>query len=164
MWPFKKDRGLPGGKREVDGQISFTLTDEEDAAIRRFFSIMKGTGGEGELYIHPEAHRAMTAWALIGYAQDQVCRAENPAQNPEGFVQKALASAMKAYSLHPLPIYMFDMGCLFRMLDDEASARDSFQTFLRANQTFKPTESDRIALSNRDIDAAVLEARRSLGM
>jgi hypothetical protein len=115
VWPFKKkERHLPGFKQHADGQVSFTLTEEEETAIRRFFSMMKSSGDKGELYIHPEAHKAMTAWALIGYSQDQVWRAGNaPSNNQQSCFQNALGSAMKAYSIHPLPIYMFDMAaCL----------------------------------------------------
>jgi hypothetical protein len=49
------------------------------------------------------------------------------------------------------------------MLNDEASALDSFQIFLKAHQSFTPTELDAVILNNRDVDAAVHEARRQLG-
>jgi hypothetical protein len=59
---------------------------------------------------------------------------------------------------------MFDMGSLFEMLGERASARDAFQTFLSACRGFNPTELDTMILKNRDVDAALCEARKSLGV
>jgi hypothetical protein len=164
MWPFKKRSKLPGVEQYPNGQISFTLTDEEQAEINRFFRMMQESNQEteqGTLYIHPEAHKAMTAWALIGYAQSQVTLAEMAEKgvvDNDSCYRKALAAATKAYSLHPLPIYMFDMGCIFEMLGDTASALGAFRSFLESQRRFTPSDVDRITLKQRDIEAAVREA------
>jgi len=50
--------------------------------------------------------------------------------------RKALAAATKAYSLHSLPIYMFDMGCIFEMLGDTTSAQGAFRSFLECGALF----------------------------
>lgn len=164
MWPFPKKSKLPGVEQHSNGQISFTFTDEEEAEVNRFSQMMKGASQEteqGTWYIHPDAHKAMTAWALIGYAQSQVTLAE---MADKGVVdedlcfRKALAAATKAYSLHSLPIYMFDMGCIFEMLGNTASARGAFRSFLESQRTFKPSDVDRITLQHRDVEAAVREA------
>jgi hypothetical protein len=167
MWPFKKDWSVPGFKREPDGRISFKLTEDEEAEVRNFFAAVRNPEeSDGDWYIHPEAKRAMTAWALIGYSRSQVSLAEigAPNANRYEFLQKALAAATKAYSLHPLPIYMFDMGSLFEMLGDRASARDAFENFLDAHCRFNPSDLDSMILKNRDVDAAVREARKSVGV
>jgi hypothetical protein len=164
MWPFKKRSMLPGVDQQPNGQISFTLTDEEQAEVDSFFRMMKESSEEtkqGTLYIHPDAHRAMTAWALIGYAQHQVTLAEMAEKadvDKALCFRKALAAATKAYSLHSLPIYMFDMGCIFEMLGETASAKAAFRSFLEAQQKFKPSDVDRITLGQRDVEAAVEEA------
>lgn len=164
MWFFKKRSKLPGVKQQPNGQVSFTLTDEEQAEVSSFFRMMNESSQkneQGTWYIHPKAHRAMTAWALIGYARSQVTSAE---MADEGVIdkdvcyRKALAAAGKAYSLHSLPIYMFDMGCILEMLGDTASARDAFRSFLELHQKFTPSDVDRITLGQRDIEGAVEEA------
>jgi hypothetical protein len=164
VWPFPKKSNLPGVEQHSNGQISFTLTDEEEAEVNRFFQMMKGASQEAEQgtwYIHPDAHKAMTAWALIGYAQSQVTLAE---MADKGVVdkdlcfRKALAAASKAYSLHSLPIYLFDMGCIFEMLADTASAQGAFRSFLESQRKFKASDVDRITLRHRDVEAAVSEA------
>ena len=76
--------------------------------------------------------------------------------------RKALAAATKAYSLHSLPIYMFDMGCIFEMLGDTTSAQDAFRSFLESQRKFVPSDVDRITLAQRDVDAALSEARDRL--
>jgi len=164
MWSFKKKSKLPGVQQHPDAQVSFTLTDEEHAEVDSFFRMMRDSSQEGEQgtwYIHPEAHKAMTAWALISYAQSQVTlieMADSAIVDKNFCLRKALAAAGKAYSLHPLPIYMFDMGSILEMLGDTASARDAFRSFLELQRKFKPSDVDRITLKQRDVDAAVEEA------
>lgn len=166
MWPFSSKRDLPGIKRESNGELSFTLTAEEEAEVQRFFSAMKtASEDEGELYIHPDAHRAMTAWALIGYSQSEVFRAENAdpgVLSPDECISKALAAVTKAYSLHPLPIYMFDMGCIFEMCGEKSSAESAFSKFLELQRQFRPSDVDKIVLQQRDIEEAVRYARATL--
>ena len=168
MWPFNKKPKLPGIELHADGQISFTLTDEEEAEVNNFFRMLKDSSQESEqgmLYIHPDAHKAMTAWALIGYAQREVGLAESADKrgiDKDLCFRKALAAASKAYSLHSLPIYMFDMGCLFEMLGDTASAQGAFTSFLESQGKFKASDVDNITLRQRDVEAAVLEARKKV--
>jgi hypothetical protein len=84
MWPFSKKSRLPGVEQHPNGQISFTLTDEEEAEVNRVFQMTKDSRQEteqGTWYIHPDAHKAMTAWALIGYAQSQVTLADMANEN-----------------------------------------------------------------------------------
>lgn len=161
MWPFKKRLTLPGVEQHPNGQVSFTLTDEEQGEVDRFFRMMAESGQKDEQstwYIHPDAHRAMTAWALIGYAQSQVGSAEiadKGGVDKDLCFRKALAAATKAYSLHSLPIYMFDMGCIFEMLGDTASAHHAFTSFLESQRKFMPSDVDRITLGRRDVEAAI---------
>lgn len=165
MWSFNKKSKLPGVEQQSDGQVSFTLTEEEQGEVDSFFRMMRESSEEtqqGALYIHPKAHKAMTAWSLVSYAQNQVTLAESA---DKGIVdkdlcfRKALAAASKAYSLHPLPIYVFDMACMFEMLGDRASAADAFRSFLELHRNFRPSDVDRITLRQRDTDAAVKEAQ-----
>ena len=69
-----------------------------------------------------------------------------------------LAAAMKAYSFHAVPIYMFEMVCIFEMLGDTASAQKAFRSFLESQQEFKPTDVDRITLERRDVEEALRQA------
>lgn len=164
MWFFSKKSKLPGVEQHPDGQVSFTLTDEEQAEVDGFFRTMRESSEkteQGTLYIHPEAHKAMTAWALISYAESQVVLAEmsdKGAADKDLCFRKALAAASKAYSLHSLPIYMFDMGCMFEMLGDSAAASDAYRSFLEMQRKFKPNDVDGITLARRDVEAAVREA------
>ncbi len=168
MWPFIKNSKLPGIKPHQNGRVSFTLTDEEEVEVNRLFEMLKDScqeTGPGAWYIHPEAHKAMTAWALIGYAQSQVTLAEladGQVVDRNLCFRKALAAASKAYSLHSLPIYLFDMACILELLADTASAQDAFRSFLESQHKFKPSDVDRITLENRDVDAAIRQANQRI--
>lgn len=166
MWPFKKKSELPGVEQHPSGEVSFTLTDEEQAEVSSFFRAMEsGQDEEGTLYIHPEAHKAMTALALIGYAKQQVMLSGTGVDGvgKDHCNRKALAAAMKAYSFHSVPIYMFDMGCIFDMLGKKTSAAEAFRSFLESQKIFKPSDVDRIALRERDVAEAIRHARTELG-
>jgi hypothetical protein len=155
MW-FKKKSKLPGVERLPNGEVSLALTDEEQAEVDRFFRMMESGQTEGTLYIHPDAHKALTAVALIGYARSQVILSETA--DKDLCFRKALAAATKAYSLHCLPIYMFDIASIFELLGDNGSAQDAFRSFLRSQQEFKPSDVDRIALRERDVEEAIRQA------
>jgi len=159
MW-FKKKSTLPGIAQHADGQISFKLTDEEQAEVSSFFRALDEPREDGALYVHPDAHKALTALALIGYAKQQVILSETETEgaNRDSFIRKALAAATKAYSFHSLPIYMFDMGCIFEMLGETAPAQNAFRSFLQSQQTLAPSDVDRIALRGRDIEEAIKQA------
>ena len=162
MWPFKQKTALPGVERQPNGQIIFTITDEEQSEVINFFRMLNDPSQQdtGEMYIHPDAHRAMTALALIGYAKHQVILSENYTDHIDRdlCIRKALAAAMKAHSFHSVPIYMFDMGCIFEMLGDAPSAQDAFSSFLELQSVFQPSDVDCIALRERDVEEAIRQA------
>ena len=168
MWPFTQKSNLPTVEQGEEGQATLVLTEEEQAEIRNFFATFgkpEGAGSDESWYMHPAAYRALTAWALIGYAQDQVmfCEiADEDVVDRNTCLRKALEAARKAYCVHPLPIYMFDMGCLLEMLGDVSSADNAFRSFLESQQMFQPTSMDEIALKNRDVNAAIAEAQERL--
>lgn len=169
MWPFSKKPKLPGIEQHADGRISLTLTDEEKAEVNSFFQMMKDSDDEqeeGDWFVHPDLHKAMTAMALSMYAQTQVSLvklADEDAVDKQECLHKALAAAGKAYSLHALPVFMFDVACIFDMLGDNGSARDAFRSFLTSQEQFRPSDVDNIALSQRDVNAAIREARERIG-
>lgn len=166
MWPFTRKRELPGMHLEGDGRVLLTMTDEEKAEVRSLFAMIKGpNGGEGAWAIRDDFRYAMTAWALVSYSRSQVLlsdAADRGRVDRSLCLRKALAAATKAYSLHPLPIYMFDVGCLLEMLGETQSARNAFRTFLDRQSRFTPASADSSVLKDRDLDAAIAQARRSI--
>jgi hypothetical protein len=165
MWPFGKKLKLPGIEQKSNGEIEFTLTDEEEAEVNDFNKMLQESGQElvaGDLLLHPDAVKAMTAWALGGYARRQVKLAEESVAGKLR-LNKALAATMKAYSLHPLPIYMFDMGCVHALLGNTTLERNAFKIFLDSQATVKPSRLDSIVMTQRNIDAAIQTAHERLG-
>lgn len=165
MWPFDKHSNLPGIEEHQDGQLIFTLTDEEKAEINGFSQILKDSSGEteqGTWYIRRDAHKAFTALALSSYGRSQMRVAEiagKDTANRDLHLRNALAATSKAYSFHSLPIYMFDIGCILGMLGDTTSAQDAYKLFLESEQKFVPSDEDTVVLKQRDMGAALREAR-----
>ncbi len=169
MWPFEKTSKLPGVEYQANGQVSLTLTDEEENEVNGFFRLLRDSSqetAEGTWYIHPEARKAMTARALTSYAQHQISLADitnnKGVTDGKNYFRKALAASLKAYSFHSLPIYMFDMGCLFEMLGDTTSAKNAFRSFLESQRKFEPSDIDRITLAERDVEEAIKMAREKV--
>ncbi len=167
VWPFGKKRELPGVEQQPDGRISFTLTDEEKAYIDGFLDMIakeahassQETKEEGAWYVPADFKDAAAAWQLIDYAKLQVKLADADEADKELCFRKALAAAAKAYRFHPLPIYLFDVGCILDMLGDPDSAQISFRSFLELQRDFKVSELDKIFLKQRNVESALRQAR-----
>lgn len=149
MRPFTTSRPkLPGLEHHPDGRVSFTITDEEKAHVDRFFQMMADSNQdteEGKWYMRSDLQQAAVAWQLMDYALSQVRLtevADKDKVDKHSCLHKALAAALKAHSLHPLPIYLFDTGCIFERLEAPDSARDFFGLFLDAQRNYKASEAD----------------------
>lgn len=149
MWSSNaKGPKLPGVEQHPDGRVSFTLTDEEKAHIDRFFQMISDGNQdteEGSWYIRSDFQQPAIAWQLMDYALSQVRLtelADKDRVDKTLCLHKALAAAMKAGSIHPLPIYMFDTGCIFERLGATDSARDMFRLFLESQRNYKVSDTD----------------------
>jgi|SRR5271157_149843 len=171
MWPLSRQHSYPGVQEHPNGEITFSLTEEEaresDQALKAF---------EG-LLVHPEAAERIRdgtiAVALSRYAKNLVTthcvgiteseyRANRRAF--EAAIEKAVAAEWKASSLCPLPIFLYHRASFLQMLGMKTQAKELFASFLRRHSEFKMDQVDR-ALSNyegTDIDRALLHASQEI--
>lgn len=138
--------------------VHLAFTDKEAAAIRttldRYAAIANEEAPEGTSVIVPEkAIDAITAKALAEYVEDLMRELDEC--EPEEMLMimdQAIKAQMKAYAVHNLPVYLFQVGGMFELLGDDASAKEFFGLFLRMQEEFRPDRIDTIFLNSTHFD------------
>jgi hypothetical protein len=163
MWPFKKKQQLPGFQRTVKGDLTFDITEEEQQEIDILFDMLK------DHRVHPDAAdtltRGITARGLANFAENQIMWAgfDSQKDNRDKLINKAIASIGKAYSIYPLPIYLYDLACcLYMTANGHKRAANTFKLFLERQGEYKPGPLDDVFMRDRDIDEARKDAVQKL--
>lgn len=163
MWAFKHKPDLPGITISENGELTFELCDDEKDEVQivmrdfeektkdRFFR-------EDEL---DEIERGFIAWALYTYACNQAALVayDSTADEAKCHVTNAASAALKAYSIHPLPIYLYDYGFFMGMLTEEEIAKEVFSRFLDLQAQYVPSQVGQLFLKRRDVQDAINFAR-----
>jgi hypothetical protein len=147
---------LPGVSRDHDGRLMFTLTSEEQKEVHYFFQLLIDEHIALRTDYADNIEKAVVAQALLSYARGQVGLAEI-ADLEERILalRKALASIAKASTFHKLPIYTFDLGCVFELLEQKDIAAECFREFLQRTEHFLPSDVDNFSLKQRDVELAI---------
>lgn len=169
MWPFFGKMNLPGFKRDNRGNIIFELTQEEKEEIQKVIDTLTKRS-DGEYVVKKESvkeiQREMTVLGLFFYAKDQIMKSKfDSNKDKKGeFINKAIASILKAYHFCPLPIYIYDMACFMEMNGKNEEAKDVFKNFLELQSNFLPSQSQEMLLSAqaRDIEEAIKDAKEKI--
>ena len=143
----------------------FEFTEEEIHEIQKAFDMLKSP--DGETVVHPEVadeiQQAMITMGLCNYAKHQIIQSEfdSNKKKKKEFINKAIASVSKAYSICPLPIYMYDLACFMEMNGKNDEAKNAFKSFLELQENFKPTQIQEMLLNAqaRDIDEAIKDVK-----
>lgn len=144
--------------------MQVTLTQEEQGAInhslRMYADIANADAPEGtEMYVHPKAKDALVAKALTEYVEDLMIELQGCSSPEETTVlmAKAIQAQTKAYIIHSLPVYLFQLGGMYEFVGEMNTAKDVFGQFLRAQSEFKPDEVDEsfIAQAGFDMEHAI---------
>ena len=157
MWPFKK-------KEFTLDQLG--LTAEEKREVGDFFSSYTTPDGR---YIGREAQSiavlsGLVACALWNFAEEKITAADFDFQaiHREALINKAINAVRKAYSINPLPIYLYDLANYLELNGKTLAADQTLEAFLQAQAEYEPQPHDEIFLHNRDIEAALADAREKL--
>jgi ribosomal protein S18 len=143
----------------------FDLTAEEQREVEYFVKVAKDEGIAVRNEYAELFEKSMMAFALVSYAKDQVSLAEIcDATQKKDLLHKALAAVAKAGTFHELPIYDFDLACVFEFLGERELAAKCFREFLSRREKFKPTIVDSLSAKQRDVPLAVKLAERKLGV
>ena len=168
MWLFGEEINLPGFKKDIQGNLIFELTEEEEREVQKQFDLFKRPG---EVFVVrkevvDETNRGITAQALFHYATLQITLSgfDSNKNNSKEFIDKAIASIAKAYSFCPLPIFIYDLAYFMEMNGRAKEAKGVFKSFLDLQNNFKPSQMQAIFLNTmgRDIDEAIKDAKIKL--
>lgn len=162
MWPFSKNKKLHGITRKGADAFTFEITEDEQHEIDKLFDSLK------DYKAHPDyadkLTSGLTARGLANYTSDQMMMADlvaGDANKRDDCIKKAIASITKAYSIHSLPIYLYDLArCLEMMPNGQTEARDTFRLFLIRQSGHTPDPLDDIFLSGRDVAETQEQAAR----
>lgn len=141
---------------------TFELTEEEKWEVDKMFGLLK------DYYAPPSVadklKQGLTARGLANYAADQIMNAELLSQSAEREISlnKAIAAIGKAYSIYPLPIYLYDLACYFELKDMRNEAKEMYERFLTRQAEYKIEQLDQIFLGDRNIDEAKVYASQKL--
>ena len=157
MWPFKK-------KEFTLDQLG--LTAEEKREVGDFFNSYTTPDGR---YIGREAQSiavlsGLVACALSNYAEEKITAADFDYQaiHREALINKAINAVRKAYSINPLPIYLYDLANYLELNGKTLAADNALKAFLEAHEQYEPEDHDDIFLHNRDLEAALADAKQKL--
>ncbi|HSW37700.1 MAG TPA: hypothetical protein VLG37_05035 [Candidatus Saccharimonadales bacterium] len=166
MWRFSRKKTLPDFGHDQQGNLKFSLTNEELAAIQQMFDFLKEPGGE--FYVKEEYEgettKGMSSQALMLYAREQITfsKFDSNKSDKKISIEKAIAAISKAYSFFPLPIYLYDLACFMELAGNKEVAKSTFRKFLKRQSEYKMNKIGEILLNaqGRDIEEAVKDAEQ----
>ena len=160
MWPFKKQEAGYSLDR-------YGLTPEEKREVSVMFDSFTTPEGRklAELPRSAAVVRGLIAYALWNYAEQSVVTADMSADSlsRETLLNKAIAAVKKAYQIHKLPIYLFDLARYLEANGKLTGADQAYKAFLEDQAEYRPAEGDYMFLYNRDIPKAIVDAKDALG-
>jgi len=129
------------------------FTEEENKAIDRFLKRMadwaQAHAPEGtHAFVPHKMKDGLVAMGLVEYVAALCVRQKACAEHAEWIVlmDKAITAQRKAYAIHSLPFYLFEVARLFDFVGDSYNARRFFAAFTKAQASFKPDLVDALLL------------------
>lgn len=150
------------GSKDKPATPTFELTEEEKLEVNKTFDFLKGYAVNPS--VADKLKQGLTARGLANYAADQIINAELPSQSAEreSSINKAVAAIGKAYSIYPLPIYLYDLACYFELKNMHNEAKRMFGLFLARQAEYKIDQLEQMFLGERNIDEAKAHASQQL--
>jgi hypothetical protein len=144
------DRSKPKGLAEI--KIEFTADESEaiSRTLERYATAFDADAPERtHMFVHPRVRDGMTAQGLAEYAEDLMREIQESDSDKKitTLMDKAVKAQMKAYAVHNLPVYLFQLARMFEFAGDDAKAKEFFQYFLREQDEFIPDQTDNLFLN-----------------
>jgi len=148
---------MTGAKQPSSIFDEYNFTPDERNVVASFLATAFPTCEDGHWYSRAEDHgpilRSCGAMALSGYALERAVL---------GKLEIAIRAARKAYRIHPLPVYIFELAQLIEERQGLPSAAHTYLTFLDEQSAFNPTAIEQSALRMRDVAGAISDAQSRL--
>jgi len=133
------------------------FTEEEQIAIENTYRLFKGH------YVHPgcaeDFNSGLMAYSLSTYAADTYIFDVQSYQDSTPNLQKAISSITKAYSVHKLPIYLYDLANYLEREGKFAEAKNTYMKFLDAQSSYSIDPIGKMFLAQRDLEKAIKVAQ-----
>lgn len=114
---FKPKSGVPHGPVEVNVQFTADENEAMNRAIERYATAANASAPEGmQMFVAPKVKDGIAAQGLAEYVEDLLRQGEDCGSDAKiaTMMDKAIKGQMKAYALHSLPIYLFQLAELVR--------------------------------------------------
>ena len=139
--------------------VPIIFTDAELDHINVWMSLHHDVSNQfapdgAKAYVPGKVRDALIAHALRDYANGLVarrCDSRDPAEVAELF-KLALVAQTKVCSISSLPLYRFELACIYDAAGDYVASRALFAQFLRDQAAFEPSPEDSIFLSQLPYD------------
>ena len=147
---FKPKSNAPKGLARLD--VEFTADENEamNRAIKRFDAVVADAHApEGtRMFTPPKVRSAISAQGLTEYVEDLQREMQDSdfAATTANLMDRAVKAQMRAYALHNLPIYLFQLAGMYERAGNEAKSQEFSQLFHSAQDEFEPDQIDRIFL------------------
>lgn len=150
----KPERTSDSPERYVSTKVEFTQEESEaiTTSMNEYAAIWAGQHGGGGFVTPVKVENGMMAKALAEYAADLLAQCDDC--NSEEWLRKAAQAQAKAYALHNLPVYIFQLAGMYEVAGDTSKARDFLRHFLRAQDEFMPDGIDNVLLAQSGYDMA----------
>jgi len=160
-------------EQELIGDGSVFLTEDEQDECESYLRVVMSMG-DGERALRGELaasfKRGIISACMMGRAQRFLHRAASSYADGQSdwngdepdFGEMAYDAAAKACSIFPVPINLFDFGCLLQEQGRHGKARVLFKEFLKRARIMNLDPVEELAMSKRDIAGAIEHARQSM--
>ena len=140
-------------------EVKVEFTEDESKAVHRtldrYASVFDSDAPEGmKAIVTQKVKDCMIAQGLIEYVEDLMRTLRNCDSDADMalLMEKAIKAQMKAYAIHNLPVYLYQIAGMFEFAGDAANAKEFFRQFLQAQGTFKPDKVDTTFLNQTGFD------------
>ncbi len=138
--------------------VDFKFTPEESEAIHRnrkmYATIFNEDAPDGTEAVVPQKFiDAISAQGLTEYAASLMLDlARGTGSDTTAIMDKAINAMMKAYAIHNLPIYLFQIAGLFELIGAGDDAKKFFRLFLKEQREFTPDQVESIFINRSGFD------------
>lgn len=165
MGLFKKKGKYPGGLyKDKSGDFRFDLTEEEQRVVKDAFEMFK------DYRVNPkysnEIQAFITSYALFNLADSKrVFLNLEPKKKQESILNELVSYLVKAYSIYQLPIYLYDLACIYEAIGKIDEAKNLFIKFLDDQSNYKPSQigEDLMKIPRRNIKESIKDSEKRLG-
>lgn len=147
-------------KIDKNGKFIIELSEEERNWIKKTREELKNVKIVPDL--KEEFEEIIPVMGLMHYAYFLV--REYLREESKGKIDNAIAAISKAYLIHPLPIYLYDLGRFFEYSGNYDAAKQSYIDYIDAEKNYKPVTLDEMLIKDHNIPFIMSDAKERINI